>query len=72
MVVLLTITIAFFIFVDLVPIFQKKQWKLFLVYSFIMVFVYVLVFLYSLRIRVPSLSVPLKKMTEAIFGIWMG
>lgn len=67
--VMLTFAFAFFILADVIPIFQNKQWKLFWVYSAMMVVVYVLSIFIASGKRLPSPADPLKNAVTAIFGV---
>lgn len=70
MVLFITITFIciFFILIDLVPIYQKKQWLLLWVYSAMILFVYLINILIAAGIRIPSPAAPLKKIVTAIWG----
>lgn len=67
--VMITFAIAFFILVDIIPIYQNKQWKLFWVYSAMMVFVYVLSTLLGVGVKLPSPATPLRNAIATIFGV---
>lgn len=67
--VMITFAITFFILLDLIPIYQNKLWKLFWVYSAMMVFLYVLTIFIALDIKLPSPATPLKNAVTTIFGV---
>ncbi len=69
MLIVITITCAFFIVTDLTAIYQNRQWKLFWVYSAMTVSVCALAILIAADIKVPSPAVPLKNIVTAIFGV---
>jgi hypothetical protein len=71
MILFLSITLIciFFIMVDLVPIYQKKQWWVFGVYSTMLVFIYILTILIALNVNIPSPANPLKKIVSVIWGL---
>ena len=58
----------FYIFVDLVPVYKKRQLLLFWVYTLMMTLVLVLTMLISSGARIPSPAVPLERMVSKIFG----
>lgn len=67
LVVAITILCIYYVVVDLVPVYQGKQWLLFWTYSTLMALVYVVSLLVAFDVKVPSPAVPLKKM---VFSIW--
>lgn len=69
MIIMTIATVVFFILTDLIQIYQQKRWKLFWVYSLMIVSVIVLAILISFDIRIPSPAVPLKNAVKAIFGL---
>lgn len=62
----ITFICLFFIFTDLVPIYQNRQWQLFWIYTAMMVLICVLSMLISLDINIPSPAVPLKRMISVV------
>ena len=69
MIIFLTaMLILVFIFIDLVPFYLNKQWKLFWTYSSLMLLVFVLTVLVRMDVSLPSPAVPLKKLVLSIFG----
>jgi hydrogenase/urease accessory protein HupE len=69
MIIMTIATVVFLILTDLIQIYQQKRWKLFWVYSLMIVSVIVLAILISFDIRIPSPAVPLKNAVKAIFGL---
>lgn len=67
LVVIITILCIYYVMVDLIPVYQGKQWLLFWTYSALMALVYVVSLLVALDVKVPSPAIPLKKM---VFSIW--
>jgi hypothetical protein len=68
LVLIITFVLVFFILADLIPIYINKQWKLFWVYSVMMLFVYVLMIFIALGIKIPSPAIPIKNLITAILG----
>lgn len=59
----------FFVIIDLIPMFRDKRWKSFWTYTVLLLTAYVLIFLIVLDIKIPSPTVPIKKMITALFGV---
>jgi len=68
-VVIFTIACIIYIINDIVPIFQKKEWKLFWTYIVVMGFAYVLAVMIAFGIKIPSPAGPLKMIVTMIFRI---
>ena len=68
LIVMVSIALVYFVFADFVPACKSRSWKLVWVYAVMMVFMYVLVVLTAMDIKLPSPTVPLKKIVEAILG----
>lgn len=68
-IIAITFTCIFFVLVDLVPMYQKKQWWVFWVYSIMIALTYILTILIALDVKIPSPANPLKKAVTAIWGI---
>lgn len=65
----MTLICAFFIRVDIVPLYRSKNWLAFWVYSIILSSVYILNILISLDLKIPSPTIPLEKMVSKIWGL---
>lgn len=63
-----TFICLFLILNELVPIYQKKQWLPFWIYTVLMSFEYILVFLCFVGIKIPSPAAPIKRIVSAILG----
>lgn len=69
LILLCSFVYAFFVFTDLIPLYQNKLWKSFWTYAALLLTSYILLFLIVLEIRIPSPVVPIKKAVCAIFGL---
>ncbi len=69
LILLYTLAYIFFVFIDLIPLYQSKCWKLFWTYSILMTVSYIIIFLIVLEVKIPSPAVPIKKAVSAIFGL---
>lgn len=63
-----TIVFLLFIIFDLIPIFHKKKWKVFWVYTILISFSYVIHILLTIGVKIPSPADPIKKLVSSIFG----
>lgn len=59
----------FFVFTELIPLYQNKYLKLFWVYSTLMMVSLAITLMIALEIKIPSPAVPIKKAVSAIFGL---
>lgn len=69
MIIIFSFVMSLYIFGDLVPIYRKKQWKVFWIYTIIMFLDFILIVLTALEIPLPSPSFPVKKIILSIFGL---
>lgn len=67
--VLYLFIITLFIIYDLIPIINRKNWKVFIVYTVFIIFSFVLDVLSVFHIKVPSPAVPIKNIIEFIFKL---
>ncbi len=58
----------FFVFTDLIPLFQKKIWKLFWTYLILLMISFIFVFMISFDIKIPSPAEPIRRAVSSIFG----
>lgn len=69
MIIFYSFLYVLFIFVDLVPIYRDKKWKLFWVYSIITVVSYIMIILISVDVKIPSPAPIIKKAVTSIFNL---
>lgn len=53
---------------DMVPMVKSKQWKVFVLYSALILFAYVLTVLQDSGVKLPSPSDPIKQLVISIVG----
>lgn len=58
-----------FVIIDLIPLYENKQWKLFCTYTSLLLISYTLLILIVLDIKIPSPAMPIKNAVSAIFGL---
>ena len=56
-------------FLDLVPLFKKKEWKLFIIYSLVLLAALASGVLYALDVPLPSTAHFLKKLTTTLWRL---
>lgn len=69
MIIICTAVYIFLIAFELIPIYRNKEWKIFWVYSIILLITYIVTIAYSLDVRVPSPADPIKKIVTTIFKV---
>lgn len=67
MMVIFSIIYLYFIFNDLVPIYEKKNWTLFWSYTSFTILSYFLFLLLAFEVNIPSPSIPIKNLVNTIF-----
>jgi hypothetical protein len=69
MLILWGIIYLIFIFVDLIPLFKKKNWKPFWIYTVILTFAFALTVAFSFNIKIPSPSYPIEVFIKYLVGL---
>lgn len=69
MLILWGIIYLIFIFVDLIPLFKKKNWKPFWIYIVILTFAFALTVAFSFNIKIPSPSYPIEVFIKYLVGL---
>ncbi len=59
----------FFVFIELVPLYQEQQWMSFWVYTILLIVVFFLAILIDMKVEIPSPADPIKKLISAIWGL---
>lgn len=60
---------SLYILWELMPIYKQKQWKVFWIYTIILLLDFILVILTALDAPLPNPSFPVKKIVLSIFGL---
>jgi len=66
---LCSIIFILFIIFELIPLYRKKKWKEFWVYTILISFSYIIQLLFDLGVKIPSPAVPIKKLVSFVFGL---
>lgn len=66
--IIVLVLIICFVLSDLVPIFKKKKWKIFWIYSILMGMALIMNILIFLNFKMPIISVALKKLLGVFFN----
>jgi len=69
MLILWGIIYLIFIFVDLIPLFKKKNWKPFWIYTVILAFAFALTVAFSFNVKIPSPSYPIEVFIKYLVGL---
>lgn len=69
MIIICTAFYIFLIIFELIPIYRNKEWKLFWIYSIILLITYIVSVAYSLDIKLPSPADPIKNLVTFIFKV---
>jgi hypothetical protein len=69
LILVFTVIVVAFILLELIPIYQKKQKRLFRVYASMLAAEYILAVLLSLGVKIPSPAEPIKRIVSMIFGL---
>ena len=64
-----TVIFIYFIFNDLIPVYQKEEKKVAWTYMVLFVMSYVLHILITFEVKLPSPAAPLRKLVMTVFGI---
>lgn len=69
LITIVTIFYSILILFDLTPIYLKKQWKLFWIYSIMVVVSYMIQVLLILDVKLPTPADPLERMVVFVFRL---
>ncbi len=69
MIVIFLLISFYYIISDLIPMYRKKQWKVFWIYTVIITLDLIMISLTAMGIPLPSPSLPVKKIIFSIFNI---
>ena len=58
-----------FIFVDLIPLFKKKDWMPFWIYTVILTVAFALTVAFSFNVKIPSPSYPIEVFIKYLVGL---
>lgn len=64
-----TLVFAFFIMIDLIPLYKNRKWKSFWTYTALLSVSYVFNLLIVIDVKLPSPAIPIKKMLSTLFGL---